>query len=175
MKQRFDWRSGGAAYLGFVSILYVLVGTIGIFTDYPPLAMFFAMFLTVNPYPLLYFGARCALYSSCTIRDMGYDMSGTGPVGSRFASLSVLVVFLGLLGLVALFERSQMGRRILFALSTLATITAISNCVSSAISIHQGISGLDSSLILDLSVSCGWALSYWIALSRIRFTDEENC
>ena len=62
MKQRFAWRSGGAAYLGLVSILYVLIGTIGIFTDYPPFAMFFAMFLTVNPYPLLYFGALRTLF-----------------------------------------------------------------------------------------------------------------
>jgi hypothetical protein len=175
MKQRFDWRSGGAVYLGLVSLVYVFVGGIGTFTDYPPLPMFLAIYLTVGPYPLLQFIARCAFYSSCTIRDMGYDMSGTGPVGSRFASLSVLVVLLALLGLVALFEGSQMSRRILLALCTLATITAISNCVDSAISINQGVSGFSSSLILDLSVSCGWALSYWIALSRIRFTEGENC
>jgi len=168
MDAKFDWRSGGAVYLGLVSLEYVVIGLFGVFSRYSPGPFFLSLFLTASPYPLLQYMKNCTFGLTCGISAMQFDFTATNPSSRNFAVLSVALVVTGLAGLAAVCERGATGRRILLILCSLGTLVSVANCIESFAAVYLGIVPFSSFPFLELTISCVWSFSYWIGLSQVK-------
>lgn len=151
-------------YGSLVSLSYILVGGLGVDGKFPPLPGLIAWFLMVDPYVLGHFGKSYIPPHPCLVYDLPDGFGAHAIPGNEFASISLIVLLLGVVGLAAVIVNGRLGRMVLFALLSLATITTIINWLAYAIIASQPGMGGESLYWVPL-MSTFWLATYWMTMA----------